>query len=107
MSMGTPYAASAVGAVPVLEQPQASVTTRTIATVRAAARRARPALRLRAGPCNVQHNLELEQRCAGGHGVVPLTGVCLYGRTGRPRLERLFGLPLRDDEVAVFALDWA
>src|SRR5215208_4764315 len=107
MSMGTPYAASAVGAVPVLAQPQASAMTSTIATVRPAARRTRPALRLRAGPCNVQHNLELEKRCPRGHGVGPLTGVRLDGRTGRPRLERLLGLPLRDHEVAVFALDWA
>ena len=33
--------------------------------------------------------------------------VRLDGRTGSPRLEGRFGLPLRHHEVPVFAFDWA
>ena len=52
--------------------------TSTTATVSPAAlSRARPALRLGAGPRNVQHNLELEQRRTCGHRVRVLAGVCL------------------------------
>ena len=56
-------------------------------------------------PRNVQHNLELEQGRAGGDGIGALTRVRLNGGTGRPGLKRLLGLPLRHDEVAIFALD--
>src|SRR3954453_4045620 len=103
VSMCKPYAASA-GAGMVSVHPQARALTSTTANV-VAQYRARLALRRGAGPRNVQHNLELEQRRACGHRVGALSGVCLDGRTGRPRLECLFGLPLRDYEVAVFPLD--
>ena len=52
--------------------------------------RARPALRLSAGPRNVQHNLELQQRRARGHGIRALACVRLDRGAGCPRLERLF-----------------
>ena len=88
--MWTPYAASA-GAGPVFAQPLARATTIVTATVSPAAPcRARPALRLRAGPSNVQHNLELQQRRARGHGICSLACVRLDRGAGRPRLERLF-----------------
>src|SRR4029079_12844925 len=108
VSMWTPYAASATGADPVLAHPQARATTSATGTVRpAAVRSARPALRLGASPRNVQHNLELEERRACGHRIGALAGVRLDGRTGRPRLECFFGLPLGDHEVAVFTLNRA
>src|SRR6478672_4836776 len=108
VSMWTPYAASATGAGPALAHPQARATTSATAIVKSAAlRRAWPALRVGASPRNVQHNLELEQRRAGGHRIGALAGVRLDGRTGRPRLECFFGLPMGDHEVAVFTLDRA
>src|SRR6478672_12046455 len=97
--------AGAVG--PASAQPQARAATVATASVSLAQRRARPASRLGVGPRNVQHNLELQKRRSGGHGIRALTGVCLDGRPGRPRLERLFRLPMRHDEVAVLALDRA
>src|SRR5712675_2427556 len=106
VSMRTPYAASAAGAGPVLVHPQAMATTSATVSPAALCRR-RPALRLGAGPRNVQHNLELQQRRAGGHRVGPLAGVRLDGRALRPRLEGLLGLPLGDHEVAIVALDRA
>src|SRR5215213_3722295 len=61
VSIWRPYAASA-GAGPVWAQPQArAVTSATAIFSVVARRRARLALRLSAGPRNVQHNLELEQ----------------------------------------------
>jgi hypothetical protein len=85
-----------------LVQPLASAAITATASGRRAARRA-----LSLFARNVQDNLELEQGCSGGHGVGGLSLVCLDGRTRRPRLESLFGLPLRDDEVAILALDRA
>src|ERR1700752_3000513 len=102
--MCTPYAASATGVGPGFAHPQARATTS--ATVSPAATyRALPALRRGAGPRNVQHNLELQQRRACGNRVGALAGVRLDGGTRRPCLECFFGLPLRNHEVAVFALD--
>jgi hypothetical protein len=68
-------------------------------------RRALLAAGVGVGPRNVQYNLELEKRCAGGDGIGALAGVRLDGGARRPRLKRLFGLPLRHDEVAIFTLD--
>src|ERR1700733_6668354 len=34
-----------------------------------------------------------------------MAGMCLDGGPGRPRLERLFGFPLRHDEVPLFTFD--
>ena len=91
-----------------LAQPQARATTSATATAsRPPCVVPGPRYAVGAGPRNVQHNLELQQRRACGHRVGALTGVRLDGGTGRPCLERLFGLPLRDHEVAVFALDRA
>src|ERR1700738_5076725 len=81
------------------------LTTATAASDAAARRSARLALRLRAGPCNVQHNLELQQRRSGRHRIRSVPRVGLDGRTGRPRLERFFGLPLRHHEIPVLAFD--
>src|SRR5690349_13572728 len=100
VSMCIPYAASATGG-PVWAHPEA----RTAAVVARAARTSTGRDVLLACPRNVQHNLELQQRGAGGDRLVLLTGVRLHGRTLGPRLERFVGLPLGDHEVAVLALD--
>ena len=101
------YAASAGGG-PVCEQLQARATTNeAMAAISAVRRRTRTALWVGVGRCNVQHYLELEQRCAGGHRVRALAGVRLDRRTVLPRLERFVGLPRRHHEVTALALDWA
>src|SRR5690349_10292695 len=61
--------------------------------------------RLLLGAGNVQHDLELQQRRAGGHRIALLSLVRLDRGPGGPRLERFFGLPLRDHEIAVLTLD--
>src|ERR1700694_2392219 len=104
VSMWTPYAASAGAIGPLWAQPQARATT-TAAVNATPRRRARLALCLGAGPGNVQHNLELQQRCPGGHGGGALAGMRLDRRPGRPLLERLLGLPVGHHEVAVLTLD--
>src|SRR4051794_27741175 len=104
MSISAP--ARALPAAPVFAQPQASVATSVAAIASRAARyRTRVALGVGAGPGNVQHDLELEQRSARGDGVGSLPCVCLDGGAARPGLECLVGFPLHHDEVAVFALD--
>src|ERR1700739_384300 len=84
-----------------VEQPQSRAPTAAAAASSAAARLAL----FRVGPGNVQHNLELQQRRSGRHRIRAVPGVSVDGRAGRPRLERLFGLPLRDHEVAILTLD--
>src|SRR5437899_1727055 len=107
ISIGAPYVVSATGAgVALVVQPLASATTSATATDSVVAVRAlRPALF--AGARNVQYNLELEERRPCGHRVGGLALVRFDGGAGRPCLERLFGFPLRDDEVAVFTFDRA
>src|SRR5215218_7321435 len=99
-------AAPAGPAGPASAHPQARAATSVATTaIEVAQRRALLASGLGVSPRNVQHNLELQQRSSRGHGIGPLSGMRLHGRTAGPRLERFFGLPLRDDEVAVFSLD--
>src|SRR5215212_9165630 len=99
-------AAPAGPAGPASAHPQARAATSVATTaIEVAQRPALLASRLGVSPRNVQHNLELQQRSSRGDGIGPLSGVRLDSRTAGPRLERFFRLPLRDDEVAVFALD--
>ena len=102
VSIRTPaLAAGALGAVQPVVRPTAVAIVVATATAR---RKSGRSLSLGAGPGNVQHNLELEQRRAGGYRVGALTGVGRYGRAGGPGLEGLLGLPLGHHEVAVIAL---
>src|ERR1700754_1481207 len=99
-------AAPAGPAGPASAHPQARAMTIVTATDAVVVqRRALLASGLGVGPRNVQHNLELEQRRAGGDGIGTLACVRLDGRAGGPRLKRLFGFPVRHDEVAILALD--
>ena len=102
VSIRTPaLAAGALGDVQPVVRPTAVAIVVAAATAR---RNSGRAVSLGAGPGNVQHNLELEQRRTGGNRVGALTGVSRYGRACGPGLEGLLGLPLGHDEVAVIAL---
>src|ERR1700752_466386 len=103
--MVTPAAAVTEDADGVEQLQTRTLTTATTASAAAARRCARRALRLCAGPCNVQHNLELQQRRAGRHRIRSVSRVGFDGRSGRPCLERLFGLPLRHHEISILAFD--
>src|SRR6476661_6271301 len=100
-------AAPAGPAGPASAQPQARAMSSVVATdtVVVAQRRALLASGVGVGPRNVQYDLELEQRCAGRDGIGALARMSFDGGTVRPRLERLLGVPLRDDEIAVLTLD--
>src|SRR5262245_41700437 len=87
---------AALGAQPLAERTRPALSSSAAALL---------ALGFRTG--NVQHNLELQQGRARGHRIAMFPPVRLDGRTRGPGLERLFGLPLRDDEIAVLPLDRA
>ena len=59
------------------------------------------------GPATSNTTSNSSSDAPGGHRIGLLALVRLDGRAARPRLERLVGLPLRDHEVAVLALDRA
>src|SRR5437879_4127422 len=54
-----------------------------------------------------RHDFELQQARAAGDRLRALAAVGFLRGTLGPRLERLFGLPLRVDEVAIFTGDRA
>lgn len=87
------------------EQPDASATINAAAALNASIRR--PARRLcsLAGPTDVKHDLEFQQRSTGRHGVGPVSGMGCDGGPVCPRLECFIGLPVCHHEVAFFTLD--
>src|ERR1700739_2035726 len=107
MSIWRPVPAAVAAGVGGGAKPEARAPTNAAAVNAATRCRTWRGLRLVAGSGNVQHNLEFQQRRAGRYGVGPVAGVSLDSRPGSPRLECLFGLPLRHHEVPVFALDRA
>src|ERR1700752_770705 len=89
-------------------QPGVRVAISAAPAVNASTRRhVRRRLPRLAGPGNVHHNFEFQQRRPGRDGSGPVPGMGFDGGPGRPRLEGFFRLPLRHHEVAVFTLDWA